>query len=80
MERVRAQFDGEKVILLEPVQYTTPVEVVVVFPDEPIAMVSEPEITGRTIAALMEENDSFDFLNDPEEDIYSDEDLKVKYK
>lgn len=80
MERVRAQFDGEKVILLEAVQYTTPVEVVVVFPDEPIAMVSEPEITGRSIAALMEENGSLDFLNDPEEDIYSDEDLKVKYK
>jgi hypothetical protein len=77
MERVRAQFDGEKVILLEPVQYTTPVEVVVVFPDEPTAMVSEPEITGRTIATLMEENASLDFLHDPEEDIYSDEDLKV---
>lgn len=80
MERVRAKFDGEKVILLETVNQTSPVEVVVLFPDELEPFLPQADITGRTIAALMEENASFNFLHEPEEDIYSDADLKVKYK
>lgn len=38
------------------------------------------ELLHKEIYKIAETGGSFDFLNAPEEDIYSDNDLKVKYK
>jgi len=39
----------------------------------------EDDIASLTIHQIVMEGGAFIFLNDPEEDIYSDDDLKVKY-
>jgi len=44
-----------------------------------IAMRAISEISDSEIRSLAEKGGSFDFLNDPEEDIYSDDDLVVRY-
>ena len=38
------------------------------------------DVPAAEIAKLAEAGGAFDFLADPEEDIYSDEDLKVRYR
>ena len=42
-------------------------------------MEEEDETLYSGIYKLAETSGSFDFLNNPEEDIYTDNDLKVKY-
>ncbi len=81
MERVKGKYDGEKIILEGPLKRRKPGDVIVIFPDdenkaEPI----NSDVTGRTIARYIDGNPAFDFLNEPDEDIYSDKDLKVKYQ
>jgi len=39
----------------------------------------EIDISNIKIEQLLIKNKSFDFLNNDEEDIYSDKDLKIKY-
>ncbi|MCG3155003.1 MAG: hypothetical protein DKINENOH_01601 [bacterium] len=41
---------------------------------------SYDDVPAAEIARLAEAGGAFDFLADPEEDIYSDEDLKVRYR
>ena len=41
---------------------------------------SKDESLHQEIYKIAETGGSFDFLNAPEEDIYSDNDLKVKYR
>ncbi len=79
MERVKGKYDGEKIILEGPLQNREPGEVVVIFQDNQKEVPSVANVTGRTIARFLDGNPSFDFLNDPEEDIYTDKDLKIKY-
>ncbi|GEM_PF-286136 len=38
------------------------------------------DVPAAAIAKLAETGGAFDFLADPDEDIYSDEDLKVRYR
>ncbi len=38
------------------------------------------DVPAAEIAKLAEAGGAFDFLADPDEDIYSDEDLKVRYR
>jgi hypothetical protein len=40
---------------------------------------TDAEINGAEIQALLNNNAAFDFLKADEEDIYSDADLKIKY-
>ena len=72
MLAVKGFFDGENIKLLEKVDFKEPTEVIITFldlnSDEPIEIVK-----------LAELGNSFDFLNDEEENIYSDKDLDVKY-
>jgi len=41
---------------------------------------TEEDISTNELMKLTEKNGSFDFLNDKKEDLYSINDLKVKYK
>jgi hypothetical protein len=61
--------------LLENIEHKKPGKVIVTFLDE-----DDPEINNNEIMYVAEKGGSFDFLNDPAADIYSDKDLKVKYK
>ncbi|MGQ9631664.1 MAG: hypothetical protein ACUVXI_15340 [bacterium] len=75
MISVRGLFDGRKFTLLEKVDVKEPQEVIITF----LGAVKD-EALYQGIYKLAETGGSFDFLNAPEEDIYSDDDLKVKYK
>ncbi len=75
MLSVKGTYDGKNIKLHENIHVTGPREVIVTFLDEDM-----PEITVKDVYALAEKSGAFDFLKEPEEDIYSDNDLKVKYK
>jgi hypothetical protein len=86
MQKVQGKYDGEKVVFEVPIKTKKPVDVIVIFPEEEkIESVGGKslitgDVTGRTIAGYLDGNPSFDFLQEPDEDIYCDDDLKVKYK
>jgi hypothetical protein len=73
MLSVKGLYDGEKIKFLEKVGIDKPRKVIITFLDEDIETSSE-------IYKLAEEGGAFDFLKEPEEDIYTDDKLKVKYK
>ncbi len=75
MLSLKAVYDGKDLIFIDRVKINTPHEVIVTFLDEP-----EEDITALTVQQMAMAGGSFDFLNEKEEDIYSDDDLKVKYK
>ncbi|MCK4417003.1 MAG: hypothetical protein KAV99_02410 [Candidatus Latescibacteria bacterium] len=75
MIAVKGLFDGRKINLPKNVAVKEPQEVIITF-----LGTSEDEALYRGIYRLAETGGSFNFLNAPEEDIYSDDDLKVKYK
>jgi hypothetical protein len=75
MLSVKAFYDGKNIKLLENLEEKKPGKVIVTFLDD-----EDPNINNNEILFVAEKGGSFDFLNDPSEDIYSDKDLKVKYK
>lgn len=75
MISVKAIFDGKNIKLLEKVEIKKPGNVIVTFLDE-----DDSDIKNDEIIFVAEKGGSFDFLNDPSEDIYSDKNLKIKYK
>lgn len=75
MLSVRAIYDGKNLKFMEKVNIETPKEVIVTFL-EPI----EAEPAVAEIQQMVQEGGALDFLNDEREDIYSDDDLKVKYR
>lgn len=76
MLTVKAIYDGKKLKLLDKVSIKKPTNVLVIFLDDE----SDSEISNKDLLRLAEKGGAFNFLNDPEEDIYSDDDLKVRYK
>jgi len=71
MITVRAIYDGRQVQFFENIPVTRPTKIIVTFlEDEPL--LSASEISESEMRYLAEKGGSFDFLNDPEEDIYSD--------
>ncbi|MFQ5709948.1 MAG: hypothetical protein ACE5HO_21030 [bacterium] len=75
MLTVKGIFDGRKIQLLEDISINKPTKVLVTFLEDGF----ETEISNEDIRRLAEKGGAFDFLNDPEEDIYTDHDLKVRY-
>ena len=74
MLSVKGIYDGEKIRFIDEVKIKTPQKVIVTFLEE-----AEEEIQ-KEIYALADKSSSFGFLKEPEEDIYTDSDLKVRYK
>ena len=64
-----------KIKLLEKINISEPQEVIVTF-----LGTDKDESLHQGIYKIAEAGGSLDFLNAPEEDIYSDDDLKVKYR
>ncbi len=75
MISVKALFDGKKIKLPEKINSMEPQEVIVTF-----LGADKDEALYQEIHKIAERGGSFIFLNTPDEDIYSDADLKVKYK
>ena len=73
MLAIKGLFDNMGVKLLEKTNIRKPQKVIIIFLE--IADTSDNEITHEEIYKTAEMGGAFDFLNDPEEDIYSDDDL-----
>lgn len=73
-------YDGKQLKLLKKVDIKKPQQVIVVFLDYPENGDEEEQpLSAQDLHALMAGNPALEFLAAEEEDIYSDEDLKVKY-
>lgn len=79
MLSVRAIYDGKHLKLQKEIAIKKPQQVIVVFLDYPENGDEEEPLTAKELHALLAKNPALDFLSSEEEDIYSDEDLKVKY-
>lgn len=75
MLSIRAIYDGKNFKLLDKIEISEPKEVIITFLDKPGSDFNQEEVYK-----LAEKGGSFDFLKEPEEDIYTDKNLKVKYK
>ncbi len=79
MLSVRAVYDGREFKLKEKVSVKTPKEVIITFLD-PVENETEENVPDSSeMHQMIQEGGALDFLNDEREDVYSDEDLKVKY-
>lgn len=74
MLSVQGIYDGKTLKFFEEISISSPKKVIVTFLDHP-----SEEISTDDLMQLAQEGGAFDFLNDKEEDIYSDSDLKIKY-
>jgi hypothetical protein len=79
MISVRATYDGKNIQFREKISIKTPKEVIITFLDPIDIDTKEDDPTTVDIHKMVQEGGSLDFLNDEREDIYSDDDLKVKY-
>ena len=74
MLSVKAIYDGKKLKLLDKVKVTRPHKVIITFLED------DSYINPQVIYNAAEEGGAFDFLKEPEEDIYTDDDLKKRYR
>jgi len=92
MLSVRAIYDGSTIHFFDQftIETNKPQFVIITFVDKIETDISkylikysvktdELDISNNEIQQLLANGKSFDFLNSAEEDIYSDEDLKIKY-
>lgn len=74
MLSVKGVYDGKNLKLLDKVDVNEPKDVIVTF------LESIDSISSDEILQAADHGGSFDFLDSEDEDIYSDKDLKVRYK
>ncbi|MCF8233709.1 MAG: hypothetical protein K9G67_02225 [Bacteroidales bacterium] len=74
MLSIRAIYDGKKLKLIDKVKVSSPKKVILTFLEDP-----EDEMTYEELHGLAEESGALDFLEE-EPELYSDDDLKVKYR
>lgn len=70
MLSIKGIYNGENIILLEKVNIKKTVSVIVTFLEDD---------SNKDFYELADKNPSFNFLKEPQEDIYSEKDLKKKY-
>ena len=75
MLSVKGVYDGKHLKLAEKIKIRSPKKVIITFLDA-----IDEELTSEELHALARKGGAFDFLNNKEEDIYTDKDLKVVYK
>ena len=74
MLSIQGIYDGKKLKLFQEVKIRSPKKVIITFLD-----IVEDELSSEELHFLVEKGGAFNFLNSKEEDIYSDNDLKIKY-
>jgi len=75
MLSVKGIYDGERIKFAVEIKIIKPVRVIVTFLDETL----QDENVFKDIY-VSAENGAFSFLKEPQEEIYSDKNLVVKYK
>lgn len=77
MISIRAKFDGKRILFSEKIEITKEEEVIVVFLNRDQAQLED--VSGREIQSILANSESLSFLQAEEENVYSDQDLKVRY-
>ena len=75
MLSIKGIYDGKQLKLAEKIKIRSPKKVIVTFLDA-----VEDELSSEELHQFAQKGGAFDFLNNKEEDIYTDKDLKVVYK
>ncbi len=75
MQPIPAHFDGKKIVLEQKIALQKNARLLVI-----VVNGEYDDVPASEIAKLAEVGGAFDFLADPDEDIYSDDDLKVRYR
>ena len=73
MLSIQGIYDGKVLRLLNKIKINSPKKVIITFLENP-----SDDFTTDELQIIAQEGGAFDFLND-EEDIYTDNDLIVKY-
>ena len=74
MLSIQGTYDGKKLVLFDSIRLKSPKRVIITFLEEP-----DEDNTTEELHLIAQEGGAFDFLNSEEEDIYTDNDLMVKY-
>lgn len=77
MISIRAKFDGKRILFSEKIEITKEEEVIVVFLNRDQPQVED--VSGMEIQSILANSESLSFLQAEEENVYSDQDLKVRY-
>jgi hypothetical protein len=75
MLSVEGTYDGKQLKLAEKIKIRSPKKVIVTFLDT-----VEDDLSSDELHLLAQKGGAFDFLNNEEEDVYTDKNLKVVYK
>jgi len=74
MLSIQGIYDGKEFKAFNKIQVKSPKRVIITFLED----ISE-DLSSDELHLIAQKGGSFDFLNDEEENIYTDKDLKVKY-
>jgi len=74
MLSIQGIYDGKELKTFDIIQIKSPKKVIITFLED----ITE-DFTSDELHLIAQEGGAFDFLNNEEENIYTDNDLKVKY-
>jgi hypothetical protein len=75
MLSIEGTYDGKQLKLAEKIKIRSPKKVIVTFLDA-----VEDDLSSDELHLLAQKGGAFDFLNNEQEDVYTDKNLKVVYK
>jgi len=74
MLSIQGTYDGKVLKIFNKIRINSPKRVIITFLEDPTE-----DITTDELHLIAQQGGAFDFLDNKEEDIYTDNDLKVKY-
>lgn len=75
MLSIKGTYDGKRLKLSRKIKIRSPKKVIITFLDD-----VDDDLSSGELHLLAQKGGALDFLNNKEEDIYTDKDLKVVYK
>lgn len=74
MLSIQGTYDGKILKIFDEIQIYSPKKVIITFLEDPVE-----DLTSGDLHVIAQQGGAFDFLENEEEDIYTDNDLKIKY-
>lgn len=74
MLSIQGTYDGKELRIFDKIRINSPKKVIITFLED-----TEDDITTDELHLIAQKGGAFDFLDNEEENIYTDNDLKIKY-
>jgi hypothetical protein len=71
---IQGTYDGKELRIFDKIRINSPKKVIITFLED-----TEDDITTDELHLIAQKGGAFDFLDNEEENIYTDNDLKIKY-